>query len=244
MRRRREDGTNQSTKEREEYARERESHMEQRSAQLERSHAGLESDMAMLTSNRDSIRGIVEKATGGLRVEREGLRERLGEVEREIRELERLLREKLKIKAQVAEKIAKIDTGVKDIRARYDGEVGNRHVVVCCCAVANSLRAMQLGELEAALREKEMRVAELDVERGAMERARREFKDTVAAMDSRVAKQKEGLASLAIVIRRLEAEIQRGEKATAARDRDRDALRAIEGAVAARVLWCSVLSIA
>ena len=107
----------------------------------------------------------------------------------------------------MAEKIAKIDASVKDVKARYDGE---------------------LGELEAALREKEMRVAELDVERAALEKARREYKDAVAAMDARLTQQKQGLLSLATTMRRIEADIARGEKITIARDQDRDALRAIE----------------
>lgn len=207
LRRRREDANNTSVKELEEYVRERNLFLEQRTSQLDRSGAGLESDMSMLTSNRDRITATVEKATGGLRVEREGLRERFGEVEREIRELERLLREKMKIKAQVAEKISKIDNAVKDVKARYDGE---------------------LGELDAALREKELRVAELDVERGAVDKARREFKDAVAAMEARMAKQKEALGSLAGIIRRVEGDIGRAERSISARDEDRDALRAIE----------------
>ncbi len=207
LQRRREDFTQHCVKEREEYAREREQHISRRAAQLDKTQSGLQSDTQMLVENRDSIRAIVEKATGGLKTEREALRDRLGEVERDIRELERQLREKNKIKAQVAEKIAKIDSSVRDVRARYDGE---------------------LGEMEAQLRDKELRVAELDVERSALERTKREYKDNLVAFDSRLSQQKDGLAALANVVRKIEAEIGRGERVSAGRERDRDALVEIE----------------
>jgi predicted regulator of amino acid metabolism with ACT domain len=207
LQRRREEFAQHCAKEREEYARERDQHISRRAAQLDKTQSGLQSDTQMLTENRDSIRGIVEKATGGLRAERETLRERLGEVERDIRELERQLREKTKIRAQVAEKIAKIDSSVRDVRARYDGE---------------------LGEMEAQLRDKELRVAELDVERSALERLKRECKDNLSAFDSRINQQKEGLIALAGVVRKIEAEIGRGERVSAGRERDRDALLEIE----------------
>ncbi len=207
LQRRREDFTQHCIKEREEYAREREQHISRRVAQLEKTHSGLQADAQMLTENRDAIRAIVEKATGGLRSERETLRERLGDVERDIRELERQLREKNKIKTQVAEKIAKIDSSVRDVRARYDGE---------------------LGEMDAQLRDKELKVTELDVERTALDRTKREYKDNLVAFDGRITQQKDGLAALSGVVRKTESEIARGERISAGRERDRDALLEIE----------------
>ena len=210
LQRRREDFSSHCSKERDEYTREREQHILRRVEQLERSQSGMQSDIQMLVDNRDSIKSIVERATGGLKTDREQLRERLGEVEREIRELERQLREKNKIKAQVAEKIAKIDSSVRDVRARYDGE---------------------LGELEAQLRDKELRVAELDVERTAVERVKREYKDNVVAFDTRINQQKQGLQVLQGTIRGIEGEISRGMRIAASRDEDRDKLHVIEASL-------------
>jgi hypothetical protein len=50
----------------------------------------------------------------------------------------------------------------------------------------------------------------------------------LVAFDSRISQQKSGLESLASVVRKIEGDIARGERISAGRERDRDALLGIE----------------
>jgi len=124
--------------------------------------------------------------------------------------LERLLREKKKIKSQISAKIAKIDGTVRDVKARYESE---------------------LQEIEGQMREKEMKVAEMDGERSAVERVKRDYKEALVAFDDRVETQTKGLRVLESTIRQLESDIGSNEKMSHLREQERDRLREIESAV-------------
>jgi hypothetical protein len=54
------------------------------------------------------------------------------------------------------------------------------------------------------------------------------LQDNLVAFDSRISQQKSGLETLAIVVRKIEGDIARGERISAGRERDRDALLEIE----------------